>query len=343
MTTIYRDVNQLLAKTLDEDLVSVWLLIGRNAAQGWPESGRVRREQLPVIAAIRARHGFKAVPAPLLTHPDGQHKLGLAKIPSFGLTLHSFRFTDSVGYSWNLCASAGQCTRVCVIKNGNGMYPAVQRGWSWKTELLLHEPRAFFIQLGYELQRQVMKHGDILVRPNVNSDIMWERVAPTLVDGSVFKHGAVYFYGYTKHDYVLYDTPSYRGDGQLTPYYRVAFSHNEWVGFESHAAVLDGFLRRGGNVAVVTDRYYTGKTKQQVGQWYDRPIVVDADVSDEWMLAERGVIGDLAFKPRTSRDREWGYSDRSGFVHKVYGTASKMENRRGKSTMAATIRFIDKP
>lgn len=321
--------NKTIGLTPDE--IRDELLLGQLAA-----TDRSRRRELMAMSRletkrVRAKYGFVERDAPLLTAPGDQHKLGLAKRPSYGLTLFhaSFRATD--GSTWNLCPSAGDCRRVCVIGNGNGRYDGVQDGWRWRTELLATRPRAFFRKLGYETQMAVMKHvgkcvhcgvehtlkghrhlDHILLRPNVNSDVEWHKLAPALVDGSVF--GAdVMFYGYTKHPEIL------ETDGWLAPKYRTAYSWNEKSPPWGDALA---FLGRGGSVAVVTDRYYTPRTRETVKRWSVFCDVVDGDVSDEWIF-QRGVIGDLAFKPATSALRRWGQD--SDFVVKAYGSGGRMQ------------------
>lgn len=300
----------------------------RAARDGDRDARRQVREARGVCAAVRAQHGFVSRPAPLLTPPGVQHKLGLAAIPTYGLTLFHNTFRTSNGDVWNLCPSAGDCVKVCVVGNGNGRWDNVQRGWKWRTQLLTDHPWSFFVLLGYELWKAVDRHlvDFILVRPNVNSDVEWHKVAPALVDGSVFGD-TIKFYGYTKHTDIL------DGDGWLTPHYRVAYSWNE-----NSAMSVVPFLRRGGSVAVVTDRYYTPRTRQPVQQWasaeaehhsstgwYWKSVnapALDADLSDEWIF-QSGVIGDLAYKPRTSKLRAWGQETR--FVVKVYGTGGRMQ------------------
>lgn len=216
----------------------------------------------------------------------------------------------------NACPSAGDCTRVCVVGNNFGKTKNVQLAWKWRTDFMVHAPRLFFLLLGIEIGRAVDKSGRILFRPNINSDIVWEQIAPRLVDGSVFGD-AVKFYGYTKHDYVL------DGDSWVTPHYRVAYSWNE----NSDARRVAEFVDRGGSVAAVTDRVYNSQTREPVSQWHEHPDamipvrnvksvrVLDADQGDEWMFTESS-IGDLAFKPRSVELKSWGLS--SDFVAKVY-------------------------
>jgi hypothetical protein len=253
----------------------------------------------------------------LLTAPGSNHKLSLATRPSWGLTLHHHHFRTTLADEQgrrlvvNACPSAGDCTRLCVLNNNWGRRTNVKLGWAWRTDLLARDPVAFSLVFGHELGRVLRATPSIMFRPNVNSDIEWEVVLPALVDGSVLGD-AVDHYGYTKHTYVL------NGDGDITPHYRLAYSWNEKSTIEQQRVI--GFVQRGGCVAVVTDRYYGAVKRGGIRQWCEWAPVVDADVSDEWIL-QRGVVGDLAFKPDNNELLDWART--SDFVVKLYHGADQ--------------------
>lgn len=287
----------ILQTDVDADR-ALWL--GKRAAIEHRMDGLPRAEldmTRHAISERRADAGFNYTWAPILTPPAWNMKLNKAAVPSFGITLqhHVFRSKEITDAGKplvvNFCPKAGQCTSVCVMNGGSGMFDAVQRGRNWKNELLLHDPWSFFVHLGWELQRALVKHdGYILLRPNVNSDLQWERIAPTLVNGSTFQ--GVTCYGYTKLPHIL------ETDGWVAPHYRVAYSFNER---SSWTSVLP-FLDRGGSVAVVTDRkakHAKRPVPEVIQQWHPTHEVVDADVSDEWIFRE-SVIGDLAAKGRAT-------------------------------------------
>jgi hypothetical protein len=256
------------------------------------------REDYAIVSGVRARHGFKARAADLLTAPDANYKLDKAIVPTYGLTLAHFRTAlpavggrrsringaviDFPALSINACPNAGHCVKVCVLNNGNGRYDSVQRAWRWRTDLLTRHPDSFARILAFELVRAVRKHGNVLFRPNVNSDVAWQRILPSLTDGYV---AGVLSYGYSKRPETL------AGDGWLGRAYRVAYSWNE----RSDRDEVTAFLVRGGAVAVVTAR----KKGQPVLREF--PFgwtcdVADADVTDEWLLTKGAVIGDLSAK-----------------------------------------------
>lgn len=254
-------------------------------------------------AEVRESYGFVKTATPLLTPPASNMKLNKASRVSYGLTLqhHSVKLTN--GKRVNLCPSAGHCTKVCVLDNGQGAYPMVQRARAAKTQFLYDFPTSFAYMLGYELVKAVDKSDKgIDFRPNVNSDVEWQLLLPSMLDGSVFG-GSLWAYGYTKHDILS-------TDGWLCSHYRVAFSANE-TRMVSDLRVQD-FIARGGCVAVVTNRNGNYRTDQQITQWHRKFPVVDASKDDSWVF-ECGVIGDLAAKGKARR-----LIGKSDFVQMAY-------------------------
>jgi hypothetical protein len=240
--------------------------------------------------SVRATYGL-APKAPMLTRGDHNVKLNKAAKWTVGLTLQHYVQKLSTGLTLNACPNAGHCTKVCVLDNGNGMFPKVQVARRAKTEFFaLHPLQACFL-LGWELADEVERHGSILFRPNVNSDVEWEKVLPSLTSGAVFGE-ALWSYGYTKLPGVLVT------DGYLDAAYRVAYSWNE----TSDPVAVGLFLNAGGSVAVVTDRkkgefehrpfHLPGHPYNYFVNWYRH---VDADLTDEWIFKE-GAVGNLSAK-----------------------------------------------
>jgi hypothetical protein len=244
------------------------------------------RADYAVEASVRVRHGFVELAPDMLTPPSANVKLDKAVVPSYGLTLfhHRSRLAateTSAALSINACPWAGACVKVCVLNNGNGRYDSTRRGWLWRTDFLARHPESFARVLAWELVRAVRKHGAILFRPNVNSDVSWHRILPSLCDGYV---SGVLSYGYSKDPDLL------GSDGWLGDAYRVAFSWNE----HADASAVSAFLARGGSVAVVSAR---GKRDATLSLFPFAHVgaVVNADLTDEWVLAS-GTVGDLSAK-----------------------------------------------
>lgn len=253
------------------------------------------------LAATRERYGFRRLSVPLLTPPSANMKLDKAVVPTYGWTGQHFRVvlpaSDGLRrLSVNACPNAGHCTRVCVLDNGNGMYDSVQRARLWRTDLLVREPRAFARILAWELVHAVRKHGRILFRPNVNTDVAWQLLLPSLTDGYV---AGVLSYGYSKRPETL------DSDGWLGAAYRVAYSWNE----RSDADAVSSFVARGGAVAVVTRRRKGAPVLDTFPFATTTAPIVDADVTDEWIVMPGAVIGDLSAKGKAR-----GLIGRSGFV-----------------------------
>jgi hypothetical protein len=310
-----KTLTKQVADNIEPDVVAAALYTGQGAAHHRGHAALAAARS--AVAATRARYGFESVAAPILTDPASNMKLAKGDTPAYGITLQHHVTTLESGLRVNACPKAGQCTAVCVLDTGSGAYHSVQRARKWKTHLLAHEPFHFFVMLGYEIERAVMRHGTIYLRPNVNSDVAWEQIAPALVDGSVFGD-AVTFYGYTKLEYVLYEGGGYKGDGWITPHYRVAYSYNEKsVGMD---AVIEGFMCRGGSMAVVTNRKRAigyRKEPEALVQWHTWCEVLDADLSDEWIF-QSSVIGDLAAKGKATKLIQPRGSAKPSFVQTVY-------------------------
>ena len=234
------------------------------------------------IQEARKARGFNPVVADMLTPPSSNDKLEAASVPSYGLTLAHEQLHDQ----FNLCPWAGDCVKVCVLNNGNGRYQSTQRAWLWRTDLLAYAPTIAVERIGWELGRAVRKHGRILFRPDVNSDLTWHRWLPEL--GSL---PGVMVYGYSKNPALPHRYHALRDLG-----FNYAYSHNE-ESVDHHEQRL---LLNGGKIAVVTSRKKGDPVNADALRAFfgvdDSVAVVDADTTDEWMLADGGVIGDLSAK-----------------------------------------------
>jgi len=269
----------------------------------WGKSGEpIPRHVREVVAGARARRGFKATYSPIITLPEGQAKFSKSMRRQAGVSLAPARSSGVV----NVCAFAGDCTHPCVAHNGNGTYPAVARARQWRTDLLA-DPQTADIAvwlIGAELGAEAAKYPDMWVRPDTFSDLGWWGIVPSMPD-----HLTVG--GYTKNPYVL-------GRADELHEWHTAYSWNESADIRK----VRLHLALGGKVAIVTDRR-KGQPVTDVAARYlgvDAPVV-DADLTDEWVLADGPLIGDLTAKGKARRLVGGRTPDVTSprFVEEVYG------------------------
>jgi hypothetical protein len=288
-------------RSLTETLAPNAASIDAAFRHGADRSDRARRRSArDEWNVIRVAYGLAPCAPALLTPPDANAKLAKGKVPAYGLTLQHYVTRLTTKLTINACPNAGHCTKVCVLDNGNGRYDKVQVARKARTEFLARFPHSFAFLIGWEIADAVSKFGRIMFRPNVNSDLAWQDILPSLTNGDTFGD-KVLSYGYTKVPTVL------TTDGWLGARYRVAYSWNE----TSKVADVLPFLRRGGSVAVVTDR----RPKSPIKQWAPSDATggtIDADLTDEWMMSS-GTVGDLSAKGK-ARD----LIGKSGFVVSLY-------------------------
>jgi hypothetical protein len=294
-------------KTLTDHLLPHAAAMDEYFCRGTQRAHRHERGlAMKLYQAYREKRGFTGPALRLLSWPADNAKLLKGKVPSYGTTLQHTTTRVKRGLVVNACPMAGDCQKVCVLNEGHGGDPKVVEARRAKVDFLCEQPRAFAYELGWELAAAWARHWktNILHRPNVNSDVRWDLILPSMVNGSVFGTKVIN-YGYTKDPFVL-DT-----DGWVFPMtYRLAYSWNE----DSDPKQVSRFLDRGGSVAVVTSR----KKGQPVAPVYHletngayinrHGIGVDADKTDEWMFRQ-GVIGDLSAKGRARK-----LIGKSGFV-----------------------------
>lgn len=235
-------------------------------------------------AMFRKEQGFKESAPDLFTHPANQAKLGKSDTYTLGLTIQHANVSG-----WETCAwRTASCTATCVLDNGNGRYDKVQHARNVKTQFLAKYPRWFVILMVDEIIRTAEKYDNVLVRLNVNSDLRWYEILPSLFTGKEKRIKNVNFYDYTKNPAVL------RGNGMVAPRYRLCFSLSENDARRMNK--VDNFVSNGGTVAVVTVRK---KSVEPPAVWRNKPVV-DGDLSDD-RFRERGVFVDLSAKGKARK------------------------------------------
>ena len=237
-----------------------------------PRDMALEDAQAELAAFYVGEHGYVKRP-PLLTLPESQKKLGMSARRAVGLTLAP----AGASGAWDVCMwRTPACTAACVLTTaGNARYPSVKDARVVKTLALAEHPQAFVTVLDAELREQVRAYGPIDFRPNVGSDLRWERIAPRL-----FRIRGVRVYDYTKAP---------EGQRERQSYSRLVFSVSE-RDLSVERALED--LRTGENAAVVFD---TPKGHALPKTWHGFKVI-DADTSDSRVDDPRGRVVGLRAK-----------------------------------------------
>lgn len=155
----------------------------------------------------------------------------------------------------------------------------VATGRKIRTDFMMAEPLAFLRLLVHEIGTAHRKHDDLHVRLNTFSDIAWERVIPWMF--AMFPD--VQFYDYTKRWDRIEHTPAN---------YALAASVSEATPMQT-VRLFDGPM------AVVLD---VPKGQPMPATWQGH-VVVDADLSDRWIVEHAGcpVVGGLRPKGKLAK------------------------------------------
>lgn len=238
------------------------------------------KESRAIMADYRAAAGFKRQWAPLLTQPASQPKLRKSLTPTYGLTLapHSLAIASA-----SVCpmATAG-CKAVCLTtESGKGKLNSTRYAREVRARFIFDYPRAAGVLFASEMLTALARHGDILTRLNVGSDIRWEYVIPNTIV-ALFNLGAR-FYDYTKW--------SPRNRAEIAGVYTLTYSASE----RHSLADIRNMVAHGHNVAVVM-----GASKAEVkraaalGLEWEGMAIVDGISSDDRTRDGSGVIVALA-------------------------------------------------
>lgn len=276
----------------------------------WGANGRPLPEGAKAqVAAMRRKHGFAEEWAPMLTKAAAQDKFKKSKRPQAGLLLAPAKSSGIV----NTCAWSGVCATPCVAHNGNGSYPSIKRARAWRTDLLATMPAFAVWQIGFEVSRL---DPDGWFRPDTFSDIGWWGILPSMPE-------FVTVGGYSKNPYLLLRTAELHE-------WNTAYSWNE----NSDAAKVRRHLAAGGKVAIVTDRKRGAPVTDALARHLGVDVpVVDADLTDEWVLQPGPLVGDLTAKGRALRLIVGSTPDVENprFVEEVYGT-HRLRRRRSRAS-----------
>ncbi len=188
----------------------------------------------------------------------------------------------------NVCPfSTAGCRAACLNTAGRGAFNSVQTARLKKTKWFINDRKSFIDQLHKDitaLRRKAKRMGlKPVVRLNGTSDMLWEKIAPSLFR----ENPNIQFYDYTKYP------PRTRQD--IPANYHLTFSRSELT----EVSKIDTSIFKKRNVAVVFEK--------TLPKFYLGYQVVNGDETDLRFLDVQGVIVGLTAKGRARHDT-------SGFV-----------------------------
>jgi len=195
----------------------------------------------------------------------------------------------------NVCPHASpRCIEDCLNLSGMGIFDNVQQARIRKTQLFHASPKAFVEGLDGDITRARRKaeraRMRLAVRLNGTSDLPWENLGGEAKRSIIIRHPDLTFYDYTKNPHRM----AAFLDGKMPENYRLTFSRSE-----KNEDIADGFIKRGGNVAVV----FSTKKKDALPDTYLGAPVIDGDTHDLRFLDPRGVVVGLRAKGKAKTSR----------------------------------------
>lgn len=200
---------------------------------------------------------------------------------------------------WNVCSMAGiaECWKGCLFSAGRGAMSNVAQGRINKTIWFFEERQTFMQQLVVDVKRVIRKAQrkglTPLIRLNGTSDIRWETIGFTDIDGTEYVNifeafPDVTFYDYTK-DVNRKDLPAN---------YDLTFSDSGVQGFQPFVQLA---IAKGMRIASVF------RKEQEIPETHRGLEVVSGDNSDVRHLDAKGIVVALYAKGKAKLDQ-------SGFV-----------------------------
>jgi len=210
----------------------------------------------------------------------------------------------------NLCSFATTpCIDGCLNRSGmatadSSVTDHIMAGRIARARLYFQDRSQFLAMYRRELSnalRLAKKNGlKAISRPNVLSDIDWAKTHRDLI----LEFPDIMFYGYTKNPYAMMRFI----DGQYPSNYYLTFSRSD----KNENKCLE-ILGRGGNVTVIFDTKYSGRSKHPLpSSWKGFPVI-DGDETDLRFLDPKGVVVGLRAKGLLRRPE----NQDTGFVVKI--------------------------
>jgi hypothetical protein len=184
---------------------------------------------------------------------------------------------------WNTCSMAktAKCDVACLFSAGRGAFSSVQTARINKTIWFFTERDTFMQQLVVDIKKLIakaVKQGlKPLVRLNGTSDIRWETVGFTDVDGTEYVNIFAVF-----PDIQFYDYTKDANRTELPSNYDVTFSYSGVEGFQPY---VEKALLNNMRMAVVF------RKEQDIPQTFMGIPVVSGDNSDVRHLDDKVIVG----------------------------------------------------
>jgi hypothetical protein len=195
---------------------------------------------------------------------------------------------------WNTCSMAktAQCDVACLYKAGRGAMNSVQTARINKTVWFFTERNSFMQQLVVDIAKLIKKANKQglkpLVRLNGTSDIRWETVGFTDVNGIEYVNIFAAF-----PDITFYDYTKIANRTELPSNYDLTFSYSGVEGFQPY---VEKALLNNMRMAVVF------RKEQDIPMTFKGIRVVSGDKSDVRHLDDDGVIVGLYAKGKAKLD-----------------------------------------
>jgi hypothetical protein len=189
-------------------------------------------------------------------------------------------------------AAIAQCGNACLYTAGRGAMSTVAQGRINKTVWFFEERNTFMQQLAKNIRSLIVKAKNaaqtLLIRLNGTSDIRWETVGFTDVDGTEYVNifaafPDVQFYDYTKD----------ANRKALPSNYDLTFSYSGVVGFQPF---VNKAIDNGMRIAVVF------RTEASIPASFKGMSVVGGDNSDVRHIDPKGVVVALYAKGKAKLD-----------------------------------------
>ena len=182
------------------------------------------------------------------------------------------------------------CTMACLDTAGRGAMQNTQDSRIAKTKLFFEQRTDFLAKLTKEIvstiKSAIKKDMTAVFRPNLTSDMEWEKIYDEKLETLFEKFPETQFYDYTKS----YKRMEAFLNGELPSNYHLTFSRSE-----HNAVACSKVLQMGGNVAVVF--------RNQLPDTWNGFEVVNGDENDLRFLDKSGVVVGLIEKGRAKKDK----------------------------------------